>query len=115
ILGEALRPEIKNQREKIIIGTKGGLRMEGKRLLRDASPESLRQGVEESLRNLGVDYIDLYQVHWPDPRTPFDATAKALEGLVQEGKIRYVGVSNFDATEMEEFEKTRKLDTLQPP
>jgi aryl-alcohol dehydrogenase-like predicted oxidoreductase len=115
ILGEALRPEIKNEREKIIIGTKGGLRMEGKRLLRDASPASVRQGVEESLRNLGVDYIDLYQVHWPDPRTSFDATANALEELVQGGKIRYVGVSNFDVAQMQEFERTRKIDTLQPP
>ncbi len=87
----------------------------GDQLLRDASPDWLRQGVEDSLRYLGTDYIDLYQVHWPDHETPFEETANALEELVKEGKIRYVGVSNFDANQMAELEKTRKLDGLQPP
>ena len=115
VLGEALGPELKRQRDKIVLATKGGLRMEGDNLLRDASPKWLRQGVEQSLRNLGVEYIDLYQVHWPDKNTPFAETAGALEQFVQEGKIRYMGVSNYDATQMREFEKTRKLDSLQPP
>ena len=115
VLGDALAPELKHQRDKIVLATKGGLRMEGDNLLRDASPKWLRQGVEQSLRNLGVDYIDLYQVHWPDKNTPFSETASTLEQLVQEGKIRYVGVSNYDAAQMQEFEKTRKLDSLQPP
>jgi aryl-alcohol dehydrogenase-like predicted oxidoreductase len=114
-LGEALQPELRSQRDKIILATKGGLRMEGDKLLRDASAGWLRQGVEQSLRNLGVDYIDLYQVHWPDPRTPIEETASALDQLVQEGKIRYVGVSNFDVEQMREFEKTRKIDASQPP
>jgi len=115
VLGEALGPEIKSQRDKITIATKGGLRMKGNNLVRDASAKSLRQGVDESLRNLGLDYIDLYQVHWPDPHTPFAETAHALEQLVEAGKIRYAGVSNFDVAQMREFEKTRKIDTLQPP
>jgi aryl-alcohol dehydrogenase-like predicted oxidoreductase len=115
VLGQALQPELRSRRDKIVIATKGGLRMEGNKLLRDASATSLRRGVEESLRHLGVDYIDLYQVHWPDPRTPFKETANALEQLVQAGKIRCVGVSNFDVPQMQEFEKTRKIDTLQPP
>ncbi len=115
VLGEALQPELRSRRDKIILATKGGLRLEGHNLLRDASARWLRQGVEQSLRNLGVDYIDLYQVHWPDPRTSFEETASALEQLVQEGKIRYVGVSNYDAEQMREFEKTRKIDALQPP
>jgi len=75
----------------------------------------LRQGVEQSLRNIGVDYIDLYQVHWPDPNTPVEETASALDQLVQEGKIRYVGVSNYNVEQMKAFEKTRKLDAVQPP
>src|SRR5947208_2387590 len=115
VLGEALQPELRSWRDKIILATKGGLRMEGDKVVRDASAGWLRQGVEQSLRNLGVDYIDLYQVHWPDPNTPFVETAGALAQLVEEGKIRYVGVSNFDAEQMREFEKTRKIDTLQPP
>ena len=54
-------------------------------------------------------------MHWPDPDTPFEETARALDEMVEEGKIRYVGVSNFDASQMAEFEKTRKIDSLQPP
>ncbi|HZY56342.1 MAG TPA: aldo/keto reductase [Rubrobacteraceae bacterium] len=115
LLGRALEPEIKNRRDEIILATKGGLRMEGNQILRDSSPEWLRQGVEDSLRFLGTDYIDLYQVHWPDPDTPFEETAGVLDEMVREGKIRYVGVSNFDARQMAEFEKTRKIDGLQPP
>ncbi len=116
MLGEALQPYLKKGlREEIVLATKGGLRMEGDELLRDASPRWLRQGVEQSLVNLGVDSIDLYQVHWPDPNTPIEETAAALDQLVQEGKIRYVGVSNYDVTHMQAFEKVRKLDSLQPP
>jgi len=116
MLGEALQPYLKKGlREEIVLATKGGLRMEGDKLLRDASQGWLRQGVEQSLRNLGVDYIDLYQVHWPDPNTPIEETAQALDQLVREGKIRYVGVSNYDVEHMQAFERTRKLDSLQPP
>ena len=115
LLGEALQPYLrKGLREEIVIATKGGLRMEGDNLLRDASPAWLRQGVEQSLANLGVDYIDLYQVHWPDPNTPIEETAAALDQLVREGKIRYVGVSNYDVQHMQAFEQVRKLDSLQP-
>src|SRR6202049_4113853 len=115
MLGEALQPYLKGLREDIVLATKGGLRMEGDRLLREASAGWLRQGVEQSLRNLRVDYIDLYQVHWPDPNTPIEETASALDALVQEGKIRYVGVSNYNVEQMRAFERTRKLDALQPP
>jgi len=115
VLGQALRAELKTKRDRIVIATKGGLRKEGDTLLRDASARWIRQGVEQSLRNLGVDYLDLYQVHWPDPRTPFDETARALAELVQVGKVRYAGVSNFDVAQMREFAKTRRIDTLQPP
>ncbi len=115
MLGEALQPYLKGLREDIILATKGGLRMEGDRLLRDASALWIHQGVEQSLRNLGVDYIDLYQIHWPDPNTPFEETASTLDQLVREGKIRYVGVSNYNVEQIRAFEKTRKLDALQPP
>src|SRR5712691_7976164 len=115
MLGEALWPELRSQRDKIMLATKGGLRMEGDTLLRDASARWLRQGVEQSLRNLGVDYIDLYQVHWPDPNTSIEETASTLDQLVQEGKIRYVGVSNYNVEQMKAFERIRKLDALQPP
>lgn len=116
VLGKALEPELKQRRESVVLATKGGLRMdESDGLVRDSSPGWLRQGVEDSLRYLGTDYIDLYQIHWPDPDVPFSETAGALEEMVTEGKIRYVGASNFDAEQMAEFEQTRKLDGLQPP
>src|SRR6266699_3556195 len=115
MLGEALQPYLKGLREDIVLATKGGLRMEGNTVLRDASARWLRQGVEQSLRNLGVDYIDLYQVHWPDPNTPIEETASTLDALVKAGKIRYVGVSNYNADQMRAFERTRRLDALQPP
>ncbi len=102
-------------REQVVLATKGGLRKEGNELLRDSSPAWLRKGLEESLRYLGTDYVDLYQVHWPDPGTPFEETAAALEQFVQEGKVRYVGASNFDTLQIAEFAVTRRLDTLQPP
>jgi aryl-alcohol dehydrogenase-like predicted oxidoreductase len=75
----------------------------------------LRQDLEASLRFLGPDYIDLCQVHWPDLVTPFAETAEALDDFVREGKIRYVGVSNYDAREMAAFQQTRPIDAIQPP
>jgi aryl-alcohol dehydrogenase-like predicted oxidoreductase len=115
LLGTALRDELDNRRDEVMIATKGGLRMTEDGLVRDASPAWLRSGVDDSLRALGVDYVDLYQVHWPDPKVPFAETAGALQKLVDEGKIRHVGVSNFDAGQMAEFARTRPVEMLQPP
>ena len=115
ILGRALRGDLDRRREELVIATKGGLRMTASGLVRDSSRSWLRQGVDDSLRALSVDYIDLYQVHWPDPNVPRAETAGALDELVREGKIRHVGVSNFDVTEMAEFARTRPVETLQPP
>jgi aryl-alcohol dehydrogenase-like predicted oxidoreductase len=103
-------------RDQVVIATKGGLRpVPGGGVERDASPDWVRRGVDESLKALGTDYIDLYQIHWPDPKTPFAETAGALADLVAAGKIRHVGVSNFDAEQMEEFSRTLPVETLQPP
>ena len=115
LLGEALRPEIKSARESIVIATKGGLRNENGSPVRDSSPAALRRDLEASLRSLGTDHVDLYQVHWPDPATPIADTAGTLDAFVREGKIRYVGVSNYDAREMTAFQQVRPIDTLQPP
>jgi aryl-alcohol dehydrogenase-like predicted oxidoreductase len=111
LLGKALRPELDGDRESVVIATKGGIRPPE----RDASAAFLRQGVEESLRHLGVESIDIYQVHWPDPGTPAEETAGALQELVDEGKIRHVGVSNYDVPHMEAFEAVRPVEVLQPP
>lgn len=115
LLGEALQPEIRGRRSEIFLATKGGLRQDGDGMSRDSSRSWIRQGVEDSLRFLGTDYVDFYQIHWPDPKTPFEETAATLDELVREGKIRFVGVSNYDDTQMRAFEQVRKLDVLQPP
>jgi aryl-alcohol dehydrogenase-like predicted oxidoreductase len=115
LLGRALRDELARHRDQLVIATKGGLRMTENGLVRDSSRSWLRQGVEESLAALGVEHIDLYQVHWPDPDTPFEETALALQELVDEGRIRHVGVSNFSARQVAEFAHTRPVETVQPP
>jgi len=115
LLGRALRDDLDHRRGELVIATKGGLRMTDDGLVRDSSPAWLRSGVEDSLRALGTDYIDVYQVHWPDPEVPFAETAAALQALVDEGKVHQVGVSNFDAAQMAEFAQTRPVDTVQPP
>lgn len=103
------------RRDQVVVATKGGLRMDGENLLRDNSAGWLRAGVESSLRNLRIEYIDLYQLHWPDLRTPPEETAGALEKLVGEGKIRHVGVSNYDPKQMAELASHGRVEALQPP
>lgn len=113
LLAQALKGQ---PRDQVVIATKGGLRPDpGRRVQRDASPQWVRQGIDESLRALDTDYIDLFQIHWPDPKTPFEETAAALADLMAAGKVRHIGVSNFDADQMEEFSRTLPVETLQPP
>ncbi len=115
LLGEALRPEIQTARDSIVIATKGGLTPRDGRPVRDSSPGALRRDLEASLTAIGTDYVDLYQVHWPDPATPIATTAETMDAFVQEGLIRYVGVSNYDARQMATFQQVRPIDTVQPP
>jgi pyridoxine 4-dehydrogenase len=100
VLGKALRDDIEHRRDEVVIATKGGLRMTDEGLVRDSSADWLRKGLDDSLEALGADYVDLFQVHWPDPKIPFAETAGALQGLVDEGKIRHIGVSNVGRTEL---------------
>jgi aryl-alcohol dehydrogenase-like predicted oxidoreductase len=115
LLGDALRPEIRSARESIVIATKGGLRNVGGLPARDSSRGALRRDLEASLRAIGTDYIDLYQVHWPDPGTPIGETADTLDEFVRAGLVRYIGVSNYDARQMTAFQRYRLIDTVQPP
>lgn len=101
--------------DQVVIATKGGLRMDGDTLVRDSSPTWIRRGVEESLNALGVDHIDLYQIHWPDPSTPLAETAATLWEMVDEGLIDHVGVSNFDAEQLRAFSADRQVEALQSP
>jgi hypothetical protein len=83
--------------------------------VRDSSAKWIRYGVDASLEALGTDHVDLYQLHWPDPKTPFEETADALAKLVADGKVLHVGVSNFDTVQMREFNEHLPVETLQPP
>jgi aryl-alcohol dehydrogenase-like predicted oxidoreductase len=114
LLGRALRDELDHRRDDVVLATKGGLRMTPDGMVRDSSAAWLRSGVEQSLRALGVEHIDLYQVHWPDPDVSFAETAGALQQLVDEGRIRHVGVSNYSVAQMAQFARTRPVETLQP-
>lgn len=75
----------------------------------------VREACERSLRNLNTDYIDLYQVHWPSRSVPFEETMRALEDLWDEGKVRYIGVSNFGKLDMPDMLKTGRYESNQVP
>jgi aryl-alcohol dehydrogenase-like predicted oxidoreductase len=112
IVGKALA-EI--GRSKAMIATKAGLDWRGEEIFRNASNARIRQEVEDSLRRLGTDVIDIYQVHWPDPQTPVEETARAMAELHKAGKIRAIGVSNFSERQMRAFRAVAPLHTAQPP
>src|ERR1700723_1990859 len=102
-------------RAKVAIATKAGLAWKDGKITRDSRPARLRQEIEDSLRRLGVDVIDLYQIHWPDLETPFEDAARTLEDLRREGKIRAIGVSNYSPAQMDAFRSAATLDAVQPP
>ena len=102
-------------RDKVQIATKVGLAWQDGKVFRDSRPGRIRQEVEDSLRRLRTDFIDLYQVHWPDLETPIADTAGALKDLRREGKIRAIGVSNFSPAQMDAFRAKARLDAIQPP
>jgi aryl-alcohol dehydrogenase-like predicted oxidoreductase len=102
-------------RDRAIIATKVGLEWRNGKVWRNSSPARIRQEVEASLRRLRTDYIDLYQVHWPDPLVPIQETAGALARLLAEGKIRAIGVSNFSPAQMAQFREAAPIHSVQPP
>jgi len=101
-LGRALGP----RRSKIVLATKFGMKMDDER--HGAKPTYIRQAVEDSLRRLGTDHIDLYQLHTPDPETPIQDTLGALNELVKAGKVREIGCSNFSLEQLHAAESAVK-------
>jgi aryl-alcohol dehydrogenase-like predicted oxidoreductase len=97
-LGRALG----RRRDDILIATKFGMRVDDER--KGARPEYVRRAAEDSLRRLGTDHIDLYQLHRPDPEVPIADTLGALDELVKGGKVREIGCSNFSADQLREAE-----------
>jgi len=113
IIGKAMRAH--GRRGAFYIATKAGLDWSERGVFANSTAARLRQELEGSLRRLGTDYIDLYQVHWPDTRTPIAETAALLAGFQREGKVRALGVSNFSVAQMEEFRSVAPLASNQPP
>jgi len=128
IVGEA----IKNiPRDKVQILTKYGMRWDlvkggfdfksadntGKQIdiYRYAGKESIIKECEDSLRRLGTDYIDLYQLHWPDPTTPIEETMETIALLIKQGKVRYAGVCNYNVNQMQEAQKYIDIVSNQVP
>ena len=102
-------------RDRAIIATKTGLQWRDGKARRNASPEHIRREVEESLRRLRTDHIDLYQVHWPDPLVPIHDTALTLGRLLKDGKIRAIGVSNYSPAQMDEFRQAAPIHFVRSP
>jgi aryl-alcohol dehydrogenase-like predicted oxidoreductase len=113
IVGKALAEG--GLRENVQIATKVGLAWRDGQLYRDSRPQRILQEIEDSLKRLRTDVIDLYQVHWPDFETPIEDTARTLEDLRRQGKIRAIGVSNYAPAQMDTFRAVAKLDAVQPP
>lgn len=114
IVGKALA---NGRRDQVALATEVDLNWndDHEKVRRDAAASRIEREVEDSLKRLQTDRIDIYQVHWPDPKTPMEATARALENLCQAGKIRAIGVSNFSSSQMDELQKSVPLQSLQPP
>lgn len=113
LIGKALKPV----RDKVILATKCGLRWEKEQLgaiTKNASRESILEEIDQSLERLDTDYIDLYQVHWPDGKTPHRETMETLLEIQKQGKVRHIGVSNYSVTQMQDCLRIGPLVSLQP-
>ncbi|WP_342497154.1 aldo/keto reductase [Bacillus sp. FSL K6-2861] len=110
LIGEVLK---ECNREDVFIATKAAHRKEGDDFVFDNSPAFLKQSVEDSLKRLQTDYIDLFYIHFPDEHTPKDEAVQALNELKKEGKIRSIGVSNFSLEQLKEANKDGLVDVIQ--
>ena len=110
VVGKAIR----GRRSQVIIATKLGIIRTADDFIKNLRPESVRKEIDDSLGRLGVDTIDLWQVHWPDPNTPLEDTLGELSRIKESGKFRYLGVSNFDTALMERARRVMEVVSLQP-
>jgi aryl-alcohol dehydrogenase-like predicted oxidoreductase len=102
-------------RDRVVIATKVGLEWKDGNVFRNASHSRIMREIEDSLRRLRTDYIDVYQVHWPDPLVPIEETAAVMQTLFKQGKIRAIGVSNFSLEQLQRFRSVAPLHVLQSP
>ncbi len=113
IVGKALGA----RRKEIVLVTKCGLAWneaeEASKQWRDSTPQRIAKEIDDSLRRLGTDWIDVYIVHWPDLKTPIEETAAAMAAVVQSGKARYVGVSNYRLEQVKAFHAVQPVSVMQ--
>ena len=101
------------RRKDAVVVTKFGIGYKEAPNYRDSSRERVMVSIEKSLKNLNTDYVDVYMVHWPDINTPFEETMRALDDIVQQGKARAIGISNFRREQIETSMTTRRVDVAQ--
>ncbi|MEW4193710.1 aldo/keto reductase [Bacillus altitudinis] len=111
LIGEIIAK--RGRRDELVLATKGAHKEVNGQIELDNSRDFLRQQVEDSLKRLQTDYIDLYYMHFPDGRTPLDEVAGTLKELKDEGKIRAIGASNLDFEQLQTFNRDGYLDVLQ--
>lgn len=113
IVGKALKEH--GRRENIILVTKVGLDWKGQMPFRNSSKERINKEIDDSLKRLDTDYIDVYMIHWPDHNVPFEETAEAMQKLVDAGKIKSIAVSNYSPEQMDQFRKVAPIHVCEPP
>jgi len=113
IVGQALAEG--GRRDKAVLATKVALEWVDGKVFRNSSPARIRKEIEDSLRRLRTDRIDIYQIHWPDSTVPIEETAETLLELHREGKVLALGVSNFSPQQMEAWRRVAPLHSTQPP
>jgi aryl-alcohol dehydrogenase-like predicted oxidoreductase len=113
IVGQALAEG--GRRDKAVLATKVALEWADGKVFRNSSPARIRKEIEDSLRRLRTDRIDVYQIHWPDSTVPIEETAEAMLELHREGKVLALGVSNFSPQQMEAWRRVAPLHSTQPP
>ena len=113
---EIVAKALKNIHTKPYVFTKCSMRWQDDRqIYRSLKANSVREELENSLRRLNIDVIDLYQIHWPNPEDEIEEGWETLARLQQEGKVRYIGVSNFNVEQMKRTQKIAPITSLQPP
>ncbi|MBD3167911.1 MAG: general stress protein [candidate division Zixibacteria bacterium] len=113
IVGKAITSA--GARDKVHISTKAGLEWDDGGVQRNSTQVRIMKEVDESLKRLKTDYIDIYFIHWPDPAVPFEETAEAVNQIYKQGKIRAVGVSNYSPKQMDAFRNVAPVQVCQPP
>src|SRR5256885_3417225 len=108
--GRARGQALGRRRDEAFVVSKFGMNFRSKPNFRDSSRERVLASIDKTLKNLGTDWVDVYLVHWPDRLTPFEETMAALDDVVRDGKVRFVGLSNFKREEIRACAQIRRIE-----